>query len=85
MAVRGSYSGMAMTRLATSVVNHPEAISSAELRALAEYNAHLSRRERTILLNLTRRLVEIERRDGAEAVERRLREVCAVMGPTGNA
>ena len=85
MAVRGTYSGMAMTRLATNVVNHPEAISSDELRALAEYNAHLSRRERAILLSITRRLVEIERREGAEAVERRLREVCAVMGPAGNA
>ncbi|MDG2523425.1 hypothetical protein P7B02_18000 [Caulobacter segnis] len=85
MAVRGSYSGMAMTRLAANAFNHPEAISSAELRALAEYHAHLSRRERAVLLNITRRLVEIERREGAEAVERRLREVCAVMGPSGNA
>ncbi|WP_269714082.1 hypothetical protein [Caulobacter sp. NIBR2454] len=74
-----------MTRLAANALTHPDAISSDELRALAEYHTRLSRRERAVLLNVTRRLVEIEHKEGPAAVERRLYEVCAVMGTAGNA
>jgi hypothetical protein len=74
-----SFSERAMARLSASAASRPNEASAAELIALKEYSAYLTPEGRRILANITRRLVEIERTQGAKAVEWHLDHIVALM------